>query len=223
MSICTSSFCPRTLNEIAAMLNERVPNSDKYGGTGDKGDWHHDYLDYYETLLGRFPAGFALLEIGVYGGYSVASFAKRYSSSHIHGVDIQLGAWYDNVDRFGLTPSERSRLHVQQADATDASIVHRVPTDLDVMLDDGSHVPEQIIWSFELLFPSNLRGGGMYIVEDVHCDQYPFPFMEYAKSLLPFVYKYKDFKTYKMLSRRESVQRRLELDWRYQIKDITFS
>ena len=213
----------KSLNEVAQHLNQLVPSQANYGGTGDKGDWHHDYLDYYEKILNQLPVNFKLLEIGVAGGYSITSFVRKYDEAFIYGIDINLDHWNQNKDKFNLTQNEINRLNVQKLDATHDDIIYNIPNDLDVILDDGSHQPKDIVETFNLLFPNNLRKGGTYIIEDIHCDQFPFPFFNYVKELLPFVYKFSNFKECKMLKGRDEIKSRILLDWRYSIKDITFT
>lgn len=213
----------RSLNDIAHNLNQLVPSQSNYGGTGDKGDWYHDYLDYYERILDQLPVNFKLLEIGVSGGYSIVSFVRKYNEALVYGIDIDLGGWNHNRDMFKLTQNEVDRLHVRKQDATQDDVVGKLPNDLDVILDDGSHQPEDIKKTFNLLFPNNLKKGGTYIIEDIHCNDYPFPFMDYVKELLPFVYKFSNFKECRMLKGRNEIENRISLDWRYSIKDITFT
>ena len=214
----------RSLNDISQDVNKLFPSEANYGGTGDKGHWHHDYLDYYEKILNQLPTNFKLLEIGVAGGYSIISFARKYNQASIYGIDVDINHWNQNKDKFNITQNEINRLNVQELDATHDDIIHKVPNNLDVILDDGSHQPEQMIKAFNLLFPNNLKKGGIYIIEDVHCDSEAFPpFIDYVKELLPFVYKFSNFKECKMLKGRDEIKKRIALDWRNSIKDITFS
>jgi predicted O-methyltransferase YrrM len=164
-----------------------------------------------------------MLEIGISHGYSVVSFCRTYPKSIIYGVDINLDIWNKNKKSFKLTQDEKKRLNIIKHDATDKNICNKVPNDLDVILDDGSHKPDDIIKTFELLFKNNLKKGGIYIVEDIHCNNYPFPFLEYVKQLFPFTYKFKDFKECRMLSGKKNIENRIKLDWKFQIKDITIS
>lgn len=46
-----------------------------------------------------------------------------------------------------------------------ASLVEARPAGWDIIIDDGSHLPEHQILSFKHLFPA-LRPGGLYVVED---------------------------------------------------------
>jgi len=118
---------------------------------------------------------------------------------------------------------KKKRLKIIKHDATKKSLINKIPNDFDVILDDGSHKPNDIQQTFELLFNNNLKEGGIYIIEDVHCGMYIEPFLNYIYSLFPFVYKFNNFSECKMLSGRKDIKKRIKKDWRYKIKDITIS
>jgi len=40
----------------------------------------------------------------------------------------------------------------------------------DIIIDDGSHVPEHQINTFNFLFDKMLKNGGIYIIEDIECN-----------------------------------------------------
>ena len=211
------------LEEVSKNVNKLLPSSAQQGGSGDKGSHHHDYLSYYKHIISRVKSNFKLLEIGISHGYSIVSFCRTYPQSIIYVTDIDLSYWNTNKKSFNITPEENKRLIIMKEDATKQDFSNKIPTDLDIILDDGSHNPNDMINSFKLLFKNNLKKGGIYIIEDVHCNMYPFPFLEYVKTLFPYVYKFKNFSECKMLSGIDAIKNRLKLDWRYEIKDITIS
>jgi hypothetical protein len=43
---------------------------------------------------------------------------------------------------------------------------------IDIIIDDGSHVNEHVITSFRTLFPY-LQDGGIYVIEDLHTSYWP--------------------------------------------------
>ena len=150
-------------------------------------------------------------------------FGRAYDEAMIYGVDIDLTMWNKNKDLFKLSNSEKKRLNIILNDATDETFKDNIPKDFDVILDDGSHEPEDVQKTFELLFKNNLNKGGIYIIEDVHCGMYTQGILDYIYSLIPFVYKFNNFSECKMLSGRENIIDRINKDWRYEIKDITIS
>lgn len=211
------------LLQVSNEINKLIPSPVQLGGSGDKGEHHHDYLEYYKNIISRVKSDFKLLEIGISHGYSVVSFCRAYPQSIIYGTDINLTHWNNNKQRFNITPEEYKRLKIINEDATKPEFIKKIPNDFDIILDDGSHRPKDMIKTFELLFKNNLKKGGIYIVEDVHCNMFPFPFIKYVTDLFPFVYKFKNFSECQMLSTRDAIKKRIKLDWRYEIKDITIS
>jgi predicted O-methyltransferase YrrM len=124
--------------------------------------WRH-YFPIYERHLGRF-AGHqpAVLEIGIYSGGSLGMWHSYFGDgTTVYGVDIEPAC--------NVYASERTKVFIgDQADRLFLrDITHRIPGGLDIILDDGGHLAEQQIPSFEELFP-RLNPGGVYICEDVH-------------------------------------------------------
>lgn len=209
------------LNRIGREINEKNPDLANKGGSGDKGDHHHDYLDYYEYLFRSFgDSAFSLLEIGINMGYSITTWLKRYPNVRVTGIDIDLTNWKGKEANFRLSPSEISRLTIIEGDATQSPILNHLSDTYDVILDDGSHANDDMIRTFELLFPTKLKRRGIYIVEDVHCYDQMNGFLNYVQSLFPFVYKSKSWKECKMLSGASTIQEKINEDWRFSIKEI---
>lgn len=214
------------LNRIGESINQLLPDVANQGGSGDKGSHHHDYLDYYEHLFRPLQdKPFSLLEIGINMGYSLMTWLRRYPNVRVTGIDINLSRWNLSKSQFALTADEQQRLRIIEGDATLPVILHSLPQEemFDVIIDDGSHVSHDMILSLELLFPSRLKKGGLYIVEDVHCDQKMISFLHYAQDhLLPHVYKSNSWSECKMLSGTDAIQSTFSLDWRNQIREIIF-
>lgn len=82
----------------------------------------------------------------------------------IYGLDI--------YDKKAL---EEKRIRIFQGDQNDTSFLKAVATKigrLDVIIDDGSHVNEHAIKTFETLFPL-LDEDGIYVVEDTQTSYWP--------------------------------------------------
>lgn len=211
----------KSLDQVGNDINKLIPSDCQMGGSGDKGIHHHDYLDYYESLLTKFKGNFKLLEIGISEGYSLVTWLKKYKNALITGVDINLDGWKKNELKFKLSNSEKKRLVIFQHDATQHSFLSLIPGNFNVIIDDGSHISKDMIASFKLLFPK-LSNGGIYIIEDVHCDGEMIEFINYAKSLIPFAYKFTSFNDCKMMSGRDTIKQKSNYDWRFSIKEIIF-
>lgn len=134
----------------------------------DKGPQHHNYSpSYYKILKGLQNSPLVFLEIGIggynypdRGGQSLKAWESFFPNSHIHGIDI-----YDKsaLNKGRVHTHICSQTHEQQL----VNLINVIGAP-DIILDDGSHISADIIFSFEILFPL-LKKGGMYIVEDTEC------------------------------------------------------
>jgi len=118
-----------------------------------------DYLRHYEAIFAEFRhEKFNLLEIGVGRGPSLRMWKWFFPNAHITGIDIKEGC----VRHAG------QRISVEIGSQTDPEFLDRIcerapPT---IIVDDGSHQHEHIIFSFQHLLPK-LAPGGMYVIEDI--------------------------------------------------------
>ncbi len=136
---------------------------DKHGS--DKGPNHHHYSKhYFEILKGLQNSPLVFLEIGC-GGYhfldrgcgSLKAWEEFFLKSHIHGVDIYDKSFFN-----------KGRVHTHICSQTHEKQLNNLIDVIgapDIILDDGSHISSDVIFSFEVLFP-RLKKGGIYIVED---------------------------------------------------------
>jgi len=143
---------------------------DKHGS--DKGPNHHNYSEsYYKIFKGLQNSPLVFLEIGV-GGYhyldrgggSLKAWEEFFPNSHIHGIDIYDKSYF-NKGR--VHTHIISQNHEQQL----VNLINVIGKP-DVILDDGSHINQDVIFTFEILFP-RLKSGGIYIVEDTETAYYP--------------------------------------------------
>lgn len=120
----------------------------------DKGSTH-SYIEVYEDLLRDKKVG-VLLEIGVFKGYSLKMWQEFFPLALVLGLDIDLSQ-----------VQVAHRLTVQ-GDATNAEFVRETFGHLqfDLVIDDGSHLLEDQIKSFEAFRPL-MNQGSLYVIEDV--------------------------------------------------------
>ena len=124
------------------------------------------YLHVYDDILnGRRADPCRLLEIGVQNGGSLELWAKYFANAKVIvgcDIDTECSRLFFDDPRIHLIVadinSKEARAHV-----TDISDSY------DIIIDDGSHVPSDIIEAFLNFFPL-LSPGGIYVVEDMHCD-----------------------------------------------------
>lgn len=122
--------------------------------------WRHYFEVYHRHLhqfVGQKPV---VVEIGVYSGGSLTMWHAYFGEgTHVHGVDIEAAC------RTYATPS--TTIHIgDQADAQFWQHFTQQVPQVDVIVDDGGHEPEQQIATLEAMLP-HLRPGGVYICEDV--------------------------------------------------------
>jgi tetratricopeptide (TPR) repeat protein len=132
----------------------------------------HFYTPVYHELFSRLRGRpVRLLEIGVggyelktSGGASLAMWADYFPEGQITSIDI--------VEK-RLPPHPRIKLF--QGSQDDAALLGRVRDErgpFDIIIDDGSHVPKQVVASFQHLFPT-LSDGGTYVIEDMQTAFWP--------------------------------------------------
>ncbi len=135
-----------------------------------RGIWKFNhYFESYERHFSRFHGQEVhVLEIGIYSGGSLEMWQDYFGPrAKIYGVDIE--------PRCKAYESESVRVFLgDQGDRGFWKHFKQEVPALDIVIDDGGHVPEQQIVSLEELLP-HLRPAGVYLCEDVHQ-----PFNEFA-------------------------------------------
>ena len=143
----------------------------------DKGPQHHNYTPIYERYFEPLRhQRINLLEIGVggyhypdRGGQSLRMWREYFTHAQITGFDIH--------------PKELdiSGVQILQGSQTDAVFLSSLPYLYDIIIDDGSHINEHILFSFSYLF-NKLKSGGIYVVEDTETSYWS---KEYGGSTSP--------------------------------------
>lgn len=123
----------------------------------------HRYHEIYPTYIEKFydQTG-GMIEIGLcprHGKASLNMWQDLFSSNmHIYGLDK------DTPDEF------TDRYTLLQCDQSDAEsldrCIQKIEKPIFFINDDGSHIPEHQLLTFNKLFPL-LEVGGVYIIEDV--------------------------------------------------------
>jgi len=147
------------LNQLALMFK-----TDKWGS--------HWYTQHYQRYFARWrKRPLKILEIGV-GGYqdisdgaqSLRMWKRFFPNSQIVGIDI-----YDK------SHFSEPRIDVHQCDQTDAGRLTEISArygGFDIVIDDGSHLSEHVIQTFNILFPL-LKTPGFYCIEDLQAAYWP--------------------------------------------------
>lgn len=143
---------PFNLSKIA-----RIHKTDKFG--------YHFYTPHYQTHFKQYKfKRNNILEIGVggykdpfIGGNSLRMWKSYFLFSKIYSIDIH--------DKSLLQESRINIFKGSQVDFDFLDYVTKETGELDIIIDDGSHINEHVIETFKYLFPK-LKKGGIYVVED---------------------------------------------------------
>mgnify|MGYP001581131233 CR=1 FL=1 len=131
----------------------------------DKSTMTHHYLGVYESYLKDWrDKEFTLIELGIAAGNSLKMWHQAFPKAKIIGIDI-------NPDCAGYCEPP---IEVYIGSQTDTVFLDSVLAKIgvpDVIIDDGSHVGADMIFSFRHLFPK-MKAGGFYVVEDTHAGAY---------------------------------------------------
>ena len=127
----------------------------------DKSSEIHNYCEKYEKwLLFNRLEPITLLEIGVLRGESLLSWREYFPNAKIVGIDIDPNCKnLENVDR---------NIFVEIGSQDDLLFLDKVCKKygkFDLVLDDGSHINEHVIKSFQFLIDW-VKPEGVYVVED---------------------------------------------------------
>ena len=136
--------------------------------TSDKHYWHR-YTDFYEQMFSRVMPVENILEFGVLRGDSIRWLRARFPAATIVGVDIlPMGPEWPRDDRIKYR-------RVDQAERDQVrSMFEELNTKFDLIIEDGSHIPEHQASCLIVAFPW-LRAGGVYILEDIHTSHPRYP------------------------------------------------
>ena len=127
----------------------------------------HGYLPHYQQHLP--PQCRSLLEIGAAKGFSALMWQEFYPDCDIHLLDLFLDSNHVSVKWC------REHFFVpHQGDQGSLKVLASIENQFEVIIDDGSHRADHQLISFKHLFFNNLVSGGLYAIEDCHCNPLPF-------------------------------------------------
>lgn len=130
----------------------------------DKAQYHrgggdgHGYMDIYDRYWGLNDPPERVLELGVDQGASLRTWREIWPEARIVGIDL-----YDRERDVGGAS-------LRIGDATDQrflDMVGRQDGPFEVIIDDASHIPEDVYRSFRALF-GWVAPGGWYAIEDLY-------------------------------------------------------
>jgi cephalosporin hydroxylase len=126
----------------------------------------HNYCILYDKYFGELrDKQLNILEIGI--GETAGSaylWAEAFQHSKIYIADFD----HNKINKFtSQVPSNVSLLYVDQSRKDTLDNLGNSLPELDIIIDDGSHVNDHIILTFNSLFPK-LKNGGIYVIEDTY-------------------------------------------------------
>jgi hypothetical protein len=130
----------------------------------DKSSLIHNYMPMYERLFKTVDIK-SLLEIGLGDGASLAVWSEYLPEADIYCIELfgeENKSFWKKANG-----SNVPRAKIISGNSEEENTWKKVPFNLDIIIDDGSHVPDCQIATFLLGF-SHLASKGLYFIEDVH-------------------------------------------------------
>jgi len=126
---------------------------------------YHKYHEIYDFFLRPFYfKNGSILEIGIDSGCSLNLWLELFKNAFIYGVDIHFEVI---SSRFNIIKADQSNINdLDRVIDTVYKDNDKRDNTLFFINDDGSHIPEHQLLTFNKLFPL-LCEGGIYIIEDV--------------------------------------------------------
>ena len=120
---------------------------------------HHKYHEIYDFFLkSYYEKQGSILEIGIAAENSLKMWLELFPNAFIYGIDIGKQ----------LNGSRHDVFKCDQSNINDLFNVQKklISKNIFFINDDGSHIPEHQLLTFNILFPI-LCEGGIYIIEDI--------------------------------------------------------
>jgi hypothetical protein len=120
----------------------------------------HGYHRFYERELLEFKQhkNIGIIEIGVEGYQSIDMWKWFFPNAFIYAIDINKEYKDDRIFVFKSDQSNINNLEVFKK---------QINHPIYFINDDGSHIPEHQLITFDYLFSNVLEDGGVYIIEDI--------------------------------------------------------
>lgn len=118
-------------------------------------NYHNIYPFYIEKLYDKSGG---MIEIGLRKGASLRMYLDLFPNMHVYGLDIE--PEQKDGDRHTIIKCDQSL----ETDLKNAMTKIKHP--IYYINDDGSHIPEHQVLTFNVMFPK-LESGGVYIIEDI--------------------------------------------------------
>lgn len=128
--------------------------------------WRHYFPIYERHLTSWRNKTITILEIGVDKGGSLQMWQRFFGPmATIVGIDLNP----ESIE------AEQDGIHVRIGDQSSPEFLSTLIEEFgpfDIVIDDGSHMMEHMLASFNFLYPT-LSKNGLYIIEDTHTCYWP--------------------------------------------------
>jgi hypothetical protein len=138
----------------------------KYGT--DKSSLGHKYTQAYAKHLPDKCRTF--LEIGVAEAKSAHVWDEFYGKDEL---ELSLVDLFINPEFVSQRYCWNRGWRTYKGDQSDYKFLYTIKDQFEVIVDDGSHDSIHQIISFQHLFINNLKSGGLWVTEDLHCCTMP--------------------------------------------------
>jgi hypothetical protein len=132
----------------------------------DKGRDDHGYVQLYGMLFDHMRnQALNVTEVGISTGMSIRMWHEYFPNAHIYGMDT----WKSSqASKLEVELGERAHMffHVNSMDPRILDELSLRPESMDIVIDDGDHVPLSNAHTLVNLWPL-VKPGGTYIIEDV--------------------------------------------------------
>jgi cephalosporin hydroxylase len=156
-------------------------NTSRY--ISDKFSDAHDYVPavYDKYFLDIKETAKTILEVGIKDGASLLLWNDYFTNAKVIGIDI------NSCKQFDKPENQFNGIFCIIGDAYSPKVMDMIPYDLDVAIDDGSHMIDDIIFFIDNYLP-RVKSGGYLIVEDI-VPEYLDILKEKVKDLDYFMYE----------------------------------
>lgn len=138
----------------------------------------HNYMPLYHRHFHNVREEVKLVvEIGVQTGRSLKVWKEYFPNATIYGIDIDPEC----------KKHEEDRIKIIIGSQYDENVLDQLPDNLDIVIDDGSHITEHQIMSFEYLFTHKMANRGIYVCEDIGFRDKTINYFKNLANLVNFV------------------------------------
>ena len=154
-------FINQNIDKIFLQENQKPLNEYLKYFDSDKSSLVHGYDRFYSSELEHLKESkIKILEFGIHFGASQAAMSKYFVNSTIIGVDKN--PYYKKF--------YSKKIHSLFCDVSDEVSLHQLTDhlkdEIDIIIDDASHIPYHQLITFIKMFDS-LKSGGIYVIEEL--------------------------------------------------------